>query len=170
MTVRRVVLCSLLIILSVVIEATVLAPLDFPGATPSLVLVTVAALAFAFGPITGSASGFAAGLLLDLAPPATGTLGISALILTLVGYALGRVFDSDSRPLVFTTVLTAGAAAIAILASAALGGLLGNPRIVWSDVPVMVLTGALYAAILALPIIPLVNRLSRAFVPEAFPR
>lgn len=170
MVVRRIVLCGLLIIVSVVIEVTVLAPLDFPGATPSLVLVMVAAIAFAFGPVTGSASGFAAGILLDLAPPATGTLGISALILTLVGYALGRVFDSDTRPVVLTTVLTAGAAAIAIVAGAALGGLLGNPRIIWSDVPVMVLTGALYAAILALPIVPIVKRLSRAFVPEAFPR
>lgn len=170
MVVRRVVLCGLLIVLAVVIEVTVLAPLDFPGATPSLVLVTVAALAFAFGAVTGAASGFAAGILLDLAPPATGTLGISALILTLVGFALGRVFDSDGRPVVLTTLLTAGAAAIAIVAGAALGGLLGNPRIVWSDVPVMVLTGALYAAILALPIVPLVKRISRAFVPEAFPR
>lgn len=170
MVVRRIVLCGLLIMVSVVIEVTVLAPLDFPGATPSLVLVMVAAIAFAFGPVTGSASGFAAGILLDLAPPATGTLGISALILTLVGYALGRVFDSDTRPVVLTTVLTAGAAAIAIVAGAALGGLLGNPRIIWSDVPVMVLTGALYAAILALPIVPIVKRLSRAFVPEAFPR
>lgn len=170
MVVRRIVLCGLLIMVSVVIEVTVLAPLDFPGATPSLVLVMVAAIAFAFGPVTGSASGFAAGILLDLAPPATGTLGISALILTLVGYALGRVFDSDTRPVVLTTVLTAGAAAIAIVAGAALGGLLGNPRIIWSDVPVMVLTGALYAAILALPIVPVVKRLSRAFVPEAFPR
>ena len=170
MVVRRIVLCGLLIMVSVVIEVTVLAPLDFPGATPSLVLVMVAAIAFAFGPVTGSASGFAAGILLDLAPPATGTLGISALILTLVGYALGRVFDSDTRPVVLTTVLTAGAAAIAIVAGAALGGLLGNPRIIWSDVPVMVLTGALYAAILALPIVPIVKRLARAFVPEAFPR
>ena len=167
---RRALLCAILIVLAVIIEVTVLAPLDFPGATPSLVLVTVAALAFAFGPVTGAASGFAAGLLLDLAPPATGTLGISSLILTLIGYALGRVFDSDSRPLAVTTLLTAGAAALSILAAAGLGGLLGNPRIVWSDVPVMTLTGALYAAILALLVIPLVNRLSRALVPEVYPR
>ena len=170
MTLRRVVLCAILILLAVVVEVTVLAPLDFPGATPSLVLVTVAALAFAFGPVTGSACGFAAGLLIDLAPPATGTLGISALILTVVGYALGRVFDSDSRPLVVTTLLTAAAAALAILAGAVLGGLLGNPRIVWGDVPVMILTGALYAAILSLPLVPLVRRIARTFVPEAFPR
>lgn len=170
MALRRVVLCALLIVLAVIVEVTVLAPLDFPGATPSLVLVVVAALAFVFGPITGASCGFAAGLLLDLAPPAAGTLGISSLILTVIGYALGRVFDSDSRPLAVTTLLTAAAAALSVLAGAALGGLLGNPRIVWGDVPVMILTAALYAAILALLVIPVVNRLSRAFVPEAYPR
>jgi len=170
MTVRRVVLCALLIVIAVIVEVTVLAPLDFPGATPSLVLVVVAALAFAFGPTTGAACGFAAGLFLNLAPPTTATLGISSLILTVIGYALGRVFDSDTRPLMLITLLTSGAAALSILAGAALGGLLGNPRIVWGDVPVLILTAALYAAILALLVIPVVNRLSRAFVPEAYPR
>ena len=170
MIVRRVVLCAVLIVLAVIIEVTVLAPLPFPGATPGLVLVTVAAIAFAFGPVTGSAAGFAAGILLDLAPPASGTIGVTALILTLVGFALGRVFDADDRPLVITTVLTALAAALAVLAGAALGGLLGNPRIEWGEVPVMIITAAIYAAILALPLVPLVRRLARAFVPEAFSR
>ena len=170
MILRRVLLCGALILLAVILEVTVLAPLSFPGATPSLVLVVVAALAFAFGPVTGSACGFAAGLILDLAPPASGTIGISALILTVIGYLLGRVFESDDRPLAVAVVLTSAAAAAAVLAGAALGGLLGNPRVQWSDVPVMLITAALYAAILALPIIPLVRRLARALVPEAFPR
>ena len=170
MTVRRVVLCAILIILAVVIEVTVLAPIHFPGATPGLVLVTVAALAFAFGPVTGCSVGFAAGLLLDLAPPASGTIGISALILTLVGFVLGRVGDADDRPLAITTALTGVAGGLAVLAAAALGGLLGNPRIQWGEVPVMIITATLYAAILAMPLVPLIRRLARAFVPEAFSR
>ena len=170
MVIRRVALCAILVVLAVVIEVSVLAPLPFPGATPGLVLVTVAAIAFAFGPVTGSAAGFAAGLLLDLAPPASGTIGVSALILTLVGFALGRVFDAEDRPLVVTTAFTAVAAALAVLGGAALGGILGNPRIQWDQVPVMILTAALYAALLSLLLVPLVRRLARAFVPEAFSR
>lgn len=170
MVVRRIILCAILVVLAVVIEVSVLAPLPFPGATPGIVLVTVAAIAFAFGPVTGSAVGFAAGLLLDLAPPASGTIGVSALILTLVGFALGRVFDAEDRPLVVTTALTAVAAALAVLGGAALGGILGNPRVQWDQVPVMILTAALYAAILSLVMVPLVRRLARAFVPEAFSR
>ena len=38
---RRIVLSALLLILAVLIEVTILAPLDFPGATPTLVLVVV---------------------------------------------------------------------------------------------------------------------------------
>lgn len=170
MTARRALLCALLILLAVILEVTVLAPLPFPGATPGLVLVVVAALAFAFGPVTGASCGFAAGLLLDLAPPAAGTIGISALLLTVTGYALGRAFDADDRPLWLTTALTALAAALVVLATALLGGLLGNPRIQWGDVPVMIITAALYAAALAVFVVPLVRRLARAVVPEAFPR
>ena len=69
-----------------------------------------------------------------------------------------------------TTALTSVAAALAVLGGALLGGVLDNPRIQWDQVPVMILTAALYAAILSLLLVPLVRRLARAFVPEAFSR
>lgn len=170
MDIRRIILVAVLIVAAVVIEVTLLAPLPFPGATPGLVLVVVAGVAFALGPVTGAVAGFAAGLLLDLAPPAAGTIGVGALVLTVVGYALGRVFDSDDRPVILTTLLTAAAAALSVLAVAALGGLLGNPRIRWDEVLSMVITSALYAAILALPLVPLIRALCRRVLPESFPR
>jgi hypothetical protein len=95
---------------------------------------------------------------------------MSALILTLVGYALGRVFEAPERPVLMTTLLTAGAAALSVVAAAILGGLLGDPRILWEQVPSLVATTALYSAILALPLVPLVRAVSRRIVPEAFPR
>ena len=78
MLVRRAVIVAVLLLLAVLIEVTVLAPLPFPGATPSLVLVVVVILASQFGASTGAVSGFAGGLLLDIAPPAAGTIGITA--------------------------------------------------------------------------------------------
>lgn len=170
MDLRRFLLVGLLVVSAVIIEVTVLAPLPFPGATPGLVLVVVAGIAFALGPVTGSAAGFAAGLLLDLAPPAAGTIGVGALTLTVVGYALGRVFESDDRPVILTTLLTSAAAAITVITVAALGGLLGNPRIRWDEVLWMVITSALYAALLALPLVPFIRALCRRVLPEAFPR
>ena len=170
MIARRIVLSGVLIVLAVVLEVTLLAPLPFPGATPPLVLVVVAALAFAFGPTAGAISGFAAGLLLDVAPPAAGTVGISALLLTVAGYLLARVGDPYDRPLVLSVGSTAAASTVVVLAGAALGGLLGDPRVQWGEVPVMMITSFLYAAMLALVLVPLVGSLARRFVPEAFGR
>ena len=170
MVLRRSLVCLVLLLLAVVLEVTLLAPLPFPGATPPLVLVVVAALAFAFGPTTGAVCGFVGGLLLDVAPPAAGTLGISALLLTVVGYFLGRLGDPNDRPLVLSVGGTAGAAAAVVLGTATLGGLLGNPRVQWGEVPVMMITAFLYAAMLSVFLIPLIQRLARRSVPEAYSR
>jgi len=167
---RRALLIATLLILAVVIELTVLAPLPWWGATPPLVLVVVAGVALSFGPITGAVAGFAGGLLLDFAPPALTTVGIAALILTVLGYGLGRIFDSDERPLWLTTVVTALAAGISVLATAALGGLLGDVRVRWDDVPGFLAAVIVYAAFLSLPCVPGIRALSRRVVPEAFPR
>lgn len=170
MILRRTILLATLVVLSVLVEVSLLAPLPWWGATPPLGLVTVAGIAFVYGPVTGASVGFATGLLLDLAPPAEGTIGITALILTLVGYALGRVFDSDDRPWPVTTGLTAAAAGLTVIVGAALGGLLGDPRVLWERVPSMTVAAAVYAGVLALLIVPAVRGISRRVVPEAFPR
>ncbi|MEK9809012.1 MAG: rod shape-determining protein MreD [Candidatus Nanopelagicales bacterium] len=170
MVVRRLLLCLVLLLLAAVLELTLLAPLPFPGATPPLVLVTVAALAFAFGPTTGAVCGFVGGILLDVAPPAAGTLGIGALILTVVGYALGRLADPSDRRLLVGVGGTAAAGGLSVLAVAVLGGLLGNPRTQWGDVPGLIVTEVLYAALLAVLLVPLIQRLARRLVPEAFSR
>jgi rod shape-determining protein MreD len=48
----------------------------------------VAAVAFYAGSVTGAGTGFAAGFLLDLL--SGGTMGVSSLVLTAVGYGVGR--------------------------------------------------------------------------------
>ena len=64
----------------------------FPGGTgPDLVLLAVAALALAGGPMTGSLIGFWAGLALDVAPPGSHFVGQNALVFCLIGYACGLV-------------------------------------------------------------------------------
>jgi len=170
MAIRRAVLIGSLVVLAVLVEVSLLAPLPWWAATPPLALVVVAAVSFVFGSVTGAVTGFATGLILDLAPPAVGTVGASALILTLIGYGLGRVFDSDERPWPITTALTAFAGGVAVVAAAALGGLLGDSRVRWEEVPSMTVAAAVYAGVLALVVVPLVRWVSRRVVPEAFPR
>jgi rod shape-determining protein MreD len=89
---RRTVLCAVLVFLAVVLQYTLVDRLVPPGAgAPDLVLVQVAGLALWLGPAGGSVAGFAAGLAMDLAPPASHPVGELALIFCLVGYGCGRL-------------------------------------------------------------------------------
>jgi rod shape-determining protein MreD len=170
MTLRRVLVATFLLVLAVLIEVTVLAPLPFPGATPTLVLVVVVLLAGQFGAVTGAASGFAGGLMLDIAPPAAGTIGISALLLTVAGYAVGRFAEADDRPWWSFAVLAGLAAPLVVLAGAVLGGLLGDPRVRWDDVVPLMASSAAYALALGLLLAWPVRKLCRWATPEAYAR
>ena len=59
------------------------------GGHADLVVLVVAAVAYYAGSVSGCATGFAAGFLLDLA--SGGTMGTSSLVLSAVGYGVGRV-------------------------------------------------------------------------------
>ena len=65
-----------------------LGPMLFFGATPDLIPLVVAAVAIYAGSLSGAAMGFGTGFLLDLA--VGGTMGVSSLVLTAVGYGVGR--------------------------------------------------------------------------------
>ena len=170
MALRRALVAAVLLILAVLIELTVLAPLPFPGATPGLVLVVIVILASQFGSVTGSISGFAGGILLDIAPPAAGTIGITALLLTVVGYAVGRFAESDDRPWWSFAILAALAAPLVVLGGAILGGLLGDPRVRWDEVTALMLSSAAYALVLGLLLVLPLSALCRRLVPESYPR
>jgi rod shape-determining protein MreD len=77
-----------LIFLAVVLQLSVVGQISLLGGHADLVPLVVAAAAYYAGSISGSAVGFAAGVLLDLATGAT--MGASALVLTAVGYGVGR--------------------------------------------------------------------------------
>jgi rod shape-determining protein MreD len=79
---------GLLLLLAVVLELSALSQLTVFGGHADLVVLVVAAVAYYGGSVAGCATGFSAGLLLDLL---TGTtMGASSLVLTAVGYGVGR--------------------------------------------------------------------------------
>lgn len=84
-----------LLFAAVVIQVSVLASFEVLGGAPDLVLVALVAVALLRGPMFGAASGFAAGLLVDTAT--LGTLGVTALLLTLAGYWTGRYGETTGR-------------------------------------------------------------------------
>ena len=73
---------------AVILQLAGLGPMLFFGATPDLIPLVVAAVAIYAGSLSGAAMGFATGFLLDLA--VGGTMGVSSLVLTAVGYGVGR--------------------------------------------------------------------------------
>jgi rod shape-determining protein MreD len=79
---------GLLLLLAVILELSAFSRIDILGGHADLVVLTVAAIAYYGGSIPGSAAGFTAGFLLDLLTGAT--MGASSLVLTAVGYGVGR--------------------------------------------------------------------------------
>jgi rod shape-determining protein MreD len=80
---------GLLLLLAVVLQLSALSQIGVLGGHADLVVLVVAAVAYYAGSVSGCATGFAAGFLLDLATGAT--MGTSSLVLTAVGYGVGRV-------------------------------------------------------------------------------
>ncbi len=79
---------ALLLLLATVLQLSVLSPIAVAGGQADLLVLVVAAVAYYAGSISGCATGFAAGFLLDLATGAT--MGASSLVLAAVGYGVGR--------------------------------------------------------------------------------
>jgi rod shape-determining protein MreD len=130
--VRRVLLAAAGLLAAVLIQVTVLNNVPFPGgAGPDLVLVTVVAMALASGPREGAVIGFAAGLALDMAPPASGLLGQSALVFCLVGYGCGRLRLALERSSWLPLAAVALGAAAGEALYALTGLIFGEPDITW---------------------------------------
>jgi rod shape-determining protein MreD len=128
--VRRFLLSFVLLLVALALQLTVLDLIPFPGGVPpDLVLLVVVALALSSGPLPGAITGFAAGLALDIAPPASHLIGVYALVLCLVGYFCGLIAaDLQSTvllPLAASAVGAAGGAAL----YAGVGILLGDPDV-----------------------------------------
>ena len=85
-----------LVCLAVVAQVVVFRYVAIDGVVPDLALVLVVVAAIDRGPQFAAVLGFAAGMLLDLAPPADHVAGRWALALVVVGYLAGRV-RQDAR-------------------------------------------------------------------------
>ena len=79
---------GLLLLLALVLELSAVGHVALFGGHIDLVPLVVAAIAYYAGSAAGSASGFAMGFLVDLA--AGQTMGASSLVLSAIGYGVGR--------------------------------------------------------------------------------
>jgi len=134
----RAVISFVIVAVAVVVQLTVVDRIAFPGgAGPDLVLLVVAALALAGGPLAGALTGFGAGLALDVAPPGSHLTGQNALVFCLVGYACGLLADQASgdaeqgHTALFEIVVVAAGAVVGEALAALLGVMLSDPRFTW---------------------------------------
>nr|WP_218849499.1 rod shape-determining protein MreD [Nocardioides perillae] len=122
----RAAVTALALLLALVLQLTVFPHVAWAGVVPNLCLLVVVGTALARGPDVGAATGLAAGLLLDLAPPADHLAGRWAIALVLVGWVVGRVRAETRTPTsVVATVAVASFVGTSVFALS--GVLLGEP-------------------------------------------
>lgn len=126
---------------ALVVQVTVFPHLAWHGIVPNLCLLVVVAAAMTVEAPFALILGFAAGLLLDLAPPADHVAGRWALALTVVAFLTARL-RPDSRPSALTVVGTVAAASFVATSLFALTG------VILSD-PTMTVGGPLEVVLVA---------------------
>jgi rod shape-determining protein MreD len=165
----RAVLLAAVVVTAVVLQVSVFSQVAWRGVAPDLVLLVVVAAGLARGSHTGLVTGFAGGVLLDLAPPADHVAGRWALALLVVGYVAGRVRPEpgDGRPPVVLGLATVGACAFLGSSLFALSGIvLRDPALGVGDLLPVVLAAVVWDVALAPFVLPPVLRLLREAEPD----
>ena len=108
---RRPLVLAAVLVVAVLLQSTVLAGLRLAGVRPDLLVLAVVAVAMASDATTGAVFGFVAGLVADLLFDLP--VGVSALVYTAVGFAVGQVsvYVTSSRPLVHLALAAAASLA-----------------------------------------------------------
>ncbi|MEU5687163.1 rod shape-determining protein MreD [Streptomyces venezuelae] len=160
---NRILLSATLVVVALVVQVSVLARLQLPGAVPDLVLLTVLGLALVYGHVGGALVGFGAGLLADLAPPADHAAGRYALVLCVIGYLAGLAKPDGGRLRSATgpLVVVVSAAIGSTLLYAGVGSLVGDTAARHVGLVGLLFTAALYDLLLAPFTVPLIIALAR---------
>jgi rod shape-determining protein MreD len=149
-----------LVLIVVVLQVAGVATLHLFGASPDLVPLLIGAVGLLGGSVPAAITGFSAGLLLDLALGQP--LGASSLVLTAVGYGVGR-YREVRDPSHGLLPIPVGAAATAgyVIGFAALSLMMQvHGTISPSVIREMIIT-ILLNALLALLVFPIIRRFMR---------
>ena len=151
---------GLLLLAAVVLQLSAVGQTGILGGYADLTPLMVAAIAYYAGSMAGCATGFAAGFLLDLATGAT--MGSASLVLTAVGYGVGRFREvRDPAHGLLPIAVAAAATAGWVAAYAAVSFMLDVGATVSPLVIRDALVTILLNAALALPIFAATRKLLR---------
>src|SRR6266571_3947004 len=158
---RRTLSWTAVVLTALLLQSTVFAKVTLAGAKPDLVYLATIVLAYLEGPSSGALAGFVGGMAEDflLNQPK----GITALTLTLVGYAVGmlRQYVSSPSPLV-PVVLVGGATAGGILFQQLVSFLLGQLDVGFGFVVRIALLSGVYNAVLTPLAYPVIRRVAES--------
>ena len=156
MSALRVAAATAVVTVALVVQVTVFPHLAWQGVVPNLVLLVVVGAGLTRGPGFAATLGLAAGLALDLAPPADHVAGRWALALVLVGYLAGSIRRRHQRAPGASAVVLVVAAASFVGASvfAFTGLLLRDPVISASEMTATVLVAVIWDVLLAPLVLP----------------
>jgi rod shape-determining protein MreD len=156
---------ALLIVVTVTLQVSVFNHFAIGGVAPDLALIVVIAAALLRGPEYAAVVGFAAGLVLDLAPPADHTAGRWALSLVLVGFLTGLAKPNADVSVVGKVVMVAGGAFIGTSVFALTGLILNDPGVSVASVFDVVPKAVAYDVLVTPLVLPLILLAMRQFEP-----
>lgn len=154
---RRTILLVIVVVTALLLQTTIFADIRLLGARPELMYLLTIAFAILEGPASGAATGFIGGMAQDfmLNQPK----GITALTLTLLGYAIGMLRQYIVSPsAVLPVVLVAGGTFGGVLFYGIVSFLLGQLDTSWAYLLRVAALSGLYNAILTPILFPILRR------------
>lgn len=144
------------LLLCLIVHTTLLPEVRIAGVMPDVMLLAAVAAGLEAGPGYGAVMGFASGMLADLLLPTP--LGLSALVYTLVGYAVGLakaglLRDSPAFPLAVAFVGSSTGVGLFAL----VGSMIGETGLVNAHLATIMLVVGITNGILVLPVMRLMR-------------
>jgi rod shape-determining protein MreD len=156
---------SALAVVLVFFQIGVISEVPVFGVNVDISPLLVAFVGLMCGSTLGAASGFAVGLLVDLA--LVQTLGVTSLIFTLIGYWAGRLRELRDPQAALTPLLVgAAAAAVSLIGYSLIEFMLGVDAPVSLELLRQILLGIVVDTIVAVPVWLIVRRALQGGLPE----
>lgn len=151
--------------IAVIFQIGVVAELPVFGVNADVCSLLVAFVGLLCGSTVGAATGFAVGLLVDLA--LLQTLGLSSLVFTLIGYWCGRLRElRDPQGALTPLVVGAAASAVSLFGYSLMEFMLGVDAPVSFELLGQIVLGVLVNTVVALPMWALTRRVLDSALPE----
>ncbi len=166
MTYLRWIVAFAAVVVALVVQVTLFPHLAWHGIVPNLCLLVVVAAALTVEPPFALVLGFAAGLTLDLAPPADHLAGRWALALTVAAFLAARV-RQDVQPTALAVVGTVASASFVATSLFALSGvLLADPALSVAGLLEVVLVAVVWDVLLTPFVLPPLMKLFARLTPQ----